>query len=334
MKKTERGTAVLIVAAFLPIALHSLVAQQPSIAGYHGWTPATDVFRSSGEMRPEYAVPPNLEFGLIQFEGEPQWIGPVIRRWRQDFLDRYGSASELGLRDGSLPDSREYCVETMVSTEHLKSRKATPPAEFDEWVSRSEAIVEGHVVEITPGFDGWGDPAMLIALDVVKHLYAPEKPFATRLHLSMPVGEFVAGDAVFCSRETWGGYRPRVGDKLIVGAFFRAPDAGSSVLLNIDRDQVFLVDDDGGLVRLHRRYESRSSVERQFVRLADGLRAEVPADGFPRTLPGFSERVHELWRIGATAMPSLGDETEKDLREWLNRAEDRKASKDPDEEWN
>lgn len=175
-----------------------------------------------------------------------------------------------------------------------------PPSRFNEWVGVSEAIIEGHVTGVYPGFGGMGNPSSLITVSVAGNLYPAEKPIPSVLQIVIPVAEFVIGDVIFCGYKSWGGYYPRKGDVLLIGAF--APpegDAGSFLDLVVP-SQVFVLGDYGSLERLR-----RTNMHGDPVPFDESERSEV--SGFPDTLMEFYDSVNELWANGVTSSPSLHD---------------------------
>lgn len=180
-------------------------------------------------------------------------------------------------------------------------------------------MFEARVSAVTGGFDPHPTSLELqVTLSVRRHLFEPEHQFADELHVLMEHGEFVAGDAVFCGRP-WGtgGYRPRVGDIWIVGAFVPTSEYWShSVLFGISPDQVFVVPSDTGELRR-------------------GGGASWPStDTFPTSLEDFVNRVNAMSLAGGLDLPSPWEvanairereEYERRIRRWTSERAGREA---------
>ncbi|MCY4559177.1 MAG: hypothetical protein OXF79_22925 [Chloroflexi bacterium] len=264
------------------------------------WISASEVLNPDGTVKPEFRPGDLPETGPTTAGDHMRTLGRAVARWQQKFWKKFGRASALGLEDGALLNSRTYCIGDMQDAFGFPAPWTQPPDEFDDWAARAEAIIEARVSRLAPGFDIYGDPQMLLTLSVDRHLFVPERPYSNELHIVVPVGEFVSGDAVFCRAETWGGYRPRVGDRLIVGAFVPAGGPSHSVLQHVESHQIFRVDEDSGkLRRLGREPQDR---------------------GFPTSLHDFASQVHQLWLDGALDEPSAYEvEQRKDRARQLDR---------------
>lgn len=302
MKGKRTRIICLALLALLGEGVLGQAARGQSRVTYSGdmsaWTPVDDVFAKNGTLRVEYKVPPtNYHSGEPVVDGSPEFVGKRIRRWMDKFAAKYGSAKELGFEDGENVDTRRFCLGDSVLPRNLLDVTWMPPSGFEEWVEVSEAIVDVRVTGVYPGFTGKGVPSSLLTLSVVGNLYPPEKPMPSTLQIVIPVAEFVAGDVVFCGYESWGGYYPKTGDRLLVGAF--APPGGDAgALLNLAvPGQVFVVNEDGRLERLYSSKHGDHSCE------TDRLAARE----FPDTLMEFYSSVDELWAQGVTLSPSLHD---------------------------
>ncbi len=301
-------------------------AQAPGVSevlrdryGHVWFTPATRVLREDGSLKGRYAG--GVKEGASRDPDEPAGVGSGVRYWQSRFRETYDSARSLGLQDGDRPDSRAHCVLDEMTTSSGPLLIGDPPDEFEDWAAQTAALVETRVVALTPGFDRGSDPKLLVSLAVERHFYPPKEPFAQRLHIIMPVGEFVAGDTVFCARQTWGGYRPRLDDRLVVAAFDRPVDADDSLLPVRNPNRVFFVGDDGALIRLNRGYEKDRRLTRSFVRLRtpNGDVVKWLTGGFPTTLDDLVDQMRRLWDSGALNGPTFSD---------LLREERRKAHQD------
>ena len=128
-------------------------------------------------------------------------------------------------------------------------------------------------------------------------MFPPERFFSNELHLVIPVGEFVAGETVFCSEETWGGYRPSVGDRLVVGTLFPARGESDSIVRVHDPSQVAIV----------------VGETEKLVRLEGG--GDGGLDGFPVSLLDLRERINAKWLSGELDGPSRYDRMVQDRLE-------------------
>ncbi|MCY4109712.1 MAG: hypothetical protein OXG11_11865 [Chloroflexi bacterium] len=214
------------------------------------WFPAFEVLNPDGTLTPEFATPRELPQGDVTAQDYVLVLGKRVAKWQQESWEHAGRASDLGLKDGTVMlDDRSPCSGNMESVRVYRDPTFAPPREFTDWAARAEAILEVEVSRISPGFNRWGEPEMLVTVNLTRHLFEPTRLFPGEMRLLLPVGEFVAGDAVFCRRETWGRYRPRTGDRLLVGAFL--PSRDTTRLLTLDRPtQVFVVGQEGELRRL------------------------------------------------------------------------------------
>ncbi|MCY3933860.1 MAG: energy transducer TonB [Acidobacteria bacterium] len=236
------------------------------------FVPATDIFNPDGTLTPQAAVPAS-ETLKRQVE--------VATMWQQKSWERAGRASDLGFAEGWLRgpvrEARRHCVPWQMQAEYVRPAPwSRPPHRFDEWVAKSEAILEGRVIERTPGFDGGGDPTMQIKLHVERHLFA-RSTFPNEVRFLVPVGEFVAGDAIFCRLPTWGYNRPQLGQRMVIGVFFPVQESSDSMLGQLFPTSIIVVD------------QSRRSMFVSEMRRARG---------FPTSLDEFVDRVHEKWVEG------------------------------------
>ena len=259
------------------------------------WVSADEVLNRDGSIKTPYTprtgpLPP----GYVMVGGDPAWLGKMVARWQQEFWTKFGRASDLELADGQRVGGREFCTRTMANTRTYRSRWTVAPESFDDWVTDSEAIFEAVVSRISYGFSRMGDPRALVTLSVNQHLFPPERSFSNELHLVIPVGEFVAGETVFCSEETWGGYRPSVGDRLVVGTLF--PASGSIVEVYHANQVALVVGETEKLVRLKGR---------------DGS----DAGRFPDSLPDLAKQIGAKWRSGELNGPSRYDRMVQDRLE-------------------
>lgn len=249
------------------------------------WIPASDVLNPDGTLTVEFAATRELpRTGDLTREDDLLALGLRVAERQRRFWEKFGRASDLGLEDGATVVDRKYCLKHDASNLLLRRHLGPRPSwEFGEWASRAEAILEARVSAVSGGFGLFPltAPVLQVTLSVRRHLFEPEHPFADELHVLMEHGEFVAGDAVFC-RLPWGsgGYRPRVGDIWIVGAFVPPSEYWShSVLHRIGSAQVFVVLDTGELRR--------------------GAGGSWPStDTFPTSLDGFVDRVNAMSLAG------------------------------------
>ncbi|MCE2557933.1 MAG: hypothetical protein J4F98_04760 [Acidobacteria bacterium] len=297
-----KACRVALVLMMLGVSAHG---QAVTYSGeMRAWIPASDVFKKNGELRAEYQVPINYDSGKPVVYGSPEFVGTPIRRWMEAFVAKYGSAKELGFADGDEVTTRRYCPGKDALVHDYVNPVWIPPSRFDEWVGASEGIIEGYVTRVDPGFGGTGNPSSLISVSVASSLYPPEKPFPSTVEIVVPVAEFVAGDAIFCGFESWGGYYPKEGDRLLIGAFAPPEGDASSFLNLVVPSQVFVVGEDESLERLH------SSL--YGVRQRHSGDRTLEGSGFPDNLAEFYGSVDELWASGATLAPSLYDRNEAD----------------------
>lgn len=243
------------------------------------WVLALDVFNPDGTVVVE----------VENLSPEQRRIVAGAVRWQQAFWQKMGRASSLGLKDGLL-DTRDYCALGFQLSEYEPQPPwVSPPRFFDEWAAKSEAIIESRVTGVAPAFDASGDPAMRVTVSVNRLLFARSE-FSDELHFFIPAGEFVAGDAVYCALPNWGGYEPRVGDSLILGAFFPAKGPSHSVLGQVRPAEILEVDLESG------------SVERMGM-----YSVSTEAVGFPTSLYDFVEQVRQMHLDGVMDVVSWNE---------------------------
>lgn len=267
------------VVVFLLVA--PAAAEEPERIGTL-WIPAAEVLNPDGTLTPEFASPRELPRGDATGQDYVLALGGRVAEWQRQFWDQFGRASAHGLQDGAVMlDDRSYCIGDMKSVWALTQRLFEIPERFGEWADGAEAILVLEVSRIAPGFNRYGEPEILVTVKLLRHLFDPARPFPTEMRFTLPIGEFVAGDTVFCRRATWAGYRPNVGDRLLIGAF--VPSRAEYRLIGLDKIQpdshVFVVAQDGT------------------VRHLDGT--SVAERGFPTSLDEFVSRVSQLERTGA-----------------------------------
>lgn len=293
MKTAIRLVLPLILTA-LGLLTQPLMGQSLlQIKGETVWVSADEVLDRDGSIKASYTpYSGNLPPGFVLVAGDPAYLGETVAIWQQEFWSKFGRASDLGLADGQPIGGREFCTRTLERMRTYRSRWTEAPESFEDWMTDSEAIFEAEVSQISYGFGMFGDPRTLVTLSVRQHLFPPERAFSNELHLVIPVGEFVAGETVFCSEKTWGGYRPNVGDRLVVGALFPPKGDARSILEVVHANQVALVvGETESLVRLEGR-PGRSSGE---------------PDGFPSSLFDLTEQINAKWLSGELDGPSRYD---------------------------
>lgn len=279
MRKTVPA-AVLVATLIGPTA-----GQEPQTEARIGtrWFPASEILNPDGTFTAEFASPRELpRTGVITAHDDVLALGKRVAKWQRKSWSRFGRASDLGLKDGATFVGRLYCAGDMRTMSGPHQRYGHPE-HFADWVAGAEALVEVEVLRISPGFNQYGEPEMLVTVDLIRHLFEPRRPLPTNMRLRLPVGEFVAGDAVFCRREAWGGYRPRVGDRLVVGTF--RPSGGEFRFLSVDRPSQVLVVDRGGLLRK--------------------TTGDVVNEGFPATLVDLASAVQKMSLEGSIDEESL-----------------------------
>lgn len=287
MKNNQRAVRLAVATLVAALAVPATGQERPEARIDDFWFPASEVLNPDGTLTPEFANsrPVPTHTGIVTTQDIVHALGLGVKRWQKKAWMHAGRASELGLEDGTvLIEDRSHCIGDMrnVSPHHW----AGPPKQFAEWVAKSRAIVEVQVAGIFPGFSLRAEPVMILRLNVLRHFFEPSRPFPHELRWPLPVGEFVAGDAVFCRKATWGAYRPKVGDRMVIGTFSYP---GSQDLLDvIEPSQIFLVEQEGNLRRLGG--------------------TSVDEGGFPASLESFAYRVHDLELAGALSDVSLYDE--------------------------
>jgi len=256
-----------------------LEALETGVLGGVHWLPASHVFVEDGSLRLGVVAQPPGGERVVVYGNKPD-LARTAAMWRSRSLEHVGSAKALGLRDGEILESRRHCMGTMRSAEELLM--SLPLEMFGDWTSQAEALLEGVVQSIDPGFNAYGDPASRIALKVVRHLFPARTPLPEEVHLVLPVAEFVAADAVFCGLEAWHGYRPVVGDRLVISTY-HLPMATKQTMLNVFLPgQMFIVSED------------------DFLTTPDGSR---PSASFPVSFGDLADRVRVMWASGALDGP-------------------------------
>ena len=108
--------------------------------------------------------------------------GDPVANWQRRSWEHAGRASDLGLRDGTVMlDDRSHCLGNMESVCAMGVPPFRIPERFTDWAAGAEAILDVEVSRITPGFNQWGEPEMLVTVDLLRHLFEPSRPFPTEM---------------------------------------------------------------------------------------------------------------------------------------------------------
>ncbi len=158
------------------------------------WFAATYVLNPDGSVSSSASAAPHRELARQN-------------RW---FSERFGSAAEHGLPDGSVPPWR-FCAPRMVISSPPTWDKVT---DVQGSLLLAEVAVTAKVTAVDPGFRAGGAPALRLTLSDVEPLHGrsllPE-------YVLVPVGRLVVRGHVYCGDdEGLEGQPPAAGDQLIV----------------------------------------------------------------------------------------------------------------------
>jgi hypothetical protein len=94
-------------------------------------------------------------------------------------------------------------------------------------IASAHAIVAGTIRSVTPGFFQSASPGSLIELDHLAKIKADAfyDRLGDTLFLRLPYAQFVTGGIEYCRESGPGKYAPKVGDRLLVFAYFTPWDA-------------------------------------------------------------------------------------------------------------
>ncbi len=193
---------------------------------------------------------------------------------------------------------------------NMPGRLVFLPGDFTGWVAASEAVVQGTVTELVPGFDTTGRPNTLVVLGDVDQLYpSGEYPYLVE-YVILPYAQFVAGGAVFC--HPWSvslEYYPVVGDRLLIAADFPADNKSLAMTVQ-DMSRVVQVREDNTLVTYGR---------------SDFYPVGFTSD-FPKTLDEARLRARSIWLRGLVDF-AAGLGLEEFTQVWRRLRKERSAMK-------
>lgn len=120
------------------------------------------------------------------------------------------------------------------------------PSTLDELVRSSNAIYEGKVSAIVPGFFD-GQPSSLLRVEVTNALKSsPAYDPAAGLYVPYAAANFTIGTTRFCARPMYSDHEPRLGDRVLIFALHPpADDRGR--LLHIESGDLLFASADGKL---------------------------------------------------------------------------------------
>ena len=164
-----------------------------------------------------------------------------------DALQRYAAraAERRRMRETSAAPASSGC-ESYVGERPNDWPDRKSPSTIDDLVRSSNAIYEGKVSAIVPGFFD-GQPSSLLRVEVANALkssaaYDP----AAGLYVPYPAANFTIGNTRFCARPMHSNHEPRVGDRVLIFALHPpADDRGR--LLHIESGDLLFESADGKL---------------------------------------------------------------------------------------
>lgn len=153
----------------------------------------------------------------IYYSTGKYWTVKRIEDQAADFDQRFGSAKEHGLEEGTYP-SLDFC-EPEPEVAILGQGPFPETQSLDGTLLLAEVAATATVSEIIPGFSRMGGPMILLVLSDVTTLTdrSPVPAYAL-----LRVRSMVIHDKVFCDRDVHFTYQPQVGDRIVaIGSWDR-----------------------------------------------------------------------------------------------------------------
>jgi len=205
-------------------------------------------------------IPPHLAYG----EGipKPLWVSaeaavakdgemnydlfqsPSMRQYREAHAKQYRLTRKANQSDISW----EECFQVVRWVPKPPSIKGRPENTLEDLVQHSGAIIEGTIVQVTPGFF-YGHQTSLVTVQVSSWLKStPEFGDQEYVYVDYPVAKFSVGGITYCIDDPDLPIEPTKGARVLLFPYRKPWDTTGS-FLTIEPNQVFIENLDGELLK-------------------------------------------------------------------------------------
>jgi hypothetical protein len=168
---------------------------------------------------------------------------PSMRQYREAHAKQYRLTSKENQSDISW----EECFQVERRVPKPPSIKGRPANTLDDLVQHSDAIIEGTIVQVTPGFLV-GHQTSLVTVQVSDRLKrSPDFREQEYLYVDYPVAKFTVGGITYCIDNAELPIGPKIGARVLLFPYRKPWDTTGS-FLTIEPKQIFIEDLDGKLL--------------------------------------------------------------------------------------
>jgi len=205
-------------------------------------------------------IPPHLAYG----EGTPKplWVSaeaavtkdgemnydlfhsPSMRQYREAHAKQYRLSRKANQSDISW----EECFQVERRVPKAPSIKGKPENTLEDLVQHSDAIIEGTIVQVTPGFLV-GHQTSLVTVQVSGRLKSsPGFREQEYVYVDYPVAKFTVGGITYCIDNADLPIGPKIGARVLLFPYRKPWDTTGS-FITIEPNKIFIEDLDGKLLK-------------------------------------------------------------------------------------